>query len=446
MFFANNILEISKQQIYSSIAICSSKIKNFSGTCQNLLWLCDLVSHVIEINHIKHLVPMDKQPVEIVERKGVGHPDTICDGIGEKIALYFTKYYYERFGFPLHFNIDKCVLAGGRSQPKFGGGRVIEPILLHFVGRATITAKTEEGEEHIPIGTLVREAAFDWIKDNFRFLDPVKHVSVIYTIRPGSVDLKSMYNKIRDEYIPLANDTSLGVGFYPLSETEKICLESERFLNNRDFKSKYPATGEDIKIMCVRHHKKIHITVAMATVDSQLKSPSDYIALKEDVMNELLDHISPLTSREITIDINVADDPEKNIYYITVTGTSAEAGDDGQIGRGNRWNGLITPLRYMSIEAHAGKNPVSHVGKIYQHAAQHAAERIYKETHVDEVYILLVSTIGKPINQPQVAYIQYIADNKNSDTENEMREILIETLNSLPKFWIKFMKGEIRSI
>lgn len=401
---------------------------------------------MIEINHIKNFVPMDKQPIEIAERKGLGHPDTMCDEIGERIALYFARYYYEHFGFPLHFNIDKCVLAGGRSQPKFGGGRVIEPILLHFVGRATIRVKTEEGEEQVPIGTLVRESVFDWIRDNFRFLDPVKHVAIMYTIRPGSVDLRSLYEKICDEYIPLANDTSIGVGFYPLSETERICLEAERFLNDRSFKRKYPATGEDIKVMCVRRHDKIHVTIAMATIDSQLKSPSDYLALKENVINELLDHISSLTSREVVADINVADDPETGIYYITVTGTSAESGDDGQIGRGNRWNGLISPQRYMSIEAHAGKNPVSHVGKIYQYAAQHAAERIYHETHVDEVYVLLVSTIGKPINQPQLAYIQYISDCRDSDLENDMREILTENLNSLPRFWVKFIRGEIRPI
>ncbi len=54
--------------------------------------------------------------------------------------------------------------------------------------------------------------------------------------------------------------------------------------------------------------------------------------------------------------------------------TSVEMGDDGATGRGNRGNCLITPMRPMSIEAIAGKNPVNHVGKIYNVIAQQVAE------------------------------------------------------------------------
>ncbi len=404
-----------------------------------------MVLSVIKIYRLSGMPPMDKRPLEIVERKGLGHPDTICDGIGERIALYLTRYYYERFGYPLHFNIDKCVLAGGRSQPRFGGGRVIEPILLHFVGRATLSVKTDEGIEHVPVGTLVREAVVDWISENFRYLDPIRHVSTIYTIRPGSVDLRSLYEKIREEGVPPANDTSVGVGFYPLSEAERICLETERYLNDKDFKRRLPAVGEDIKVMCVREEDTLRITIGMATIDSELSSPSDYLALKEEVTEILRDRLSSMTSREIAININTADDPAKSIYYLTVTGTSAEAGDDGQIGRGNRWNGLITPLRHMSIEAHAGKNPVSHVGKIYQYAAQYAAERIHRETGVDEVYVMFVSTIGEPINKPQLAYVQYIGE-EGSGVEGDIAGIIRDVLEALPRFWQKFIEGGISAV
>ncbi len=401
---------------------------------------------MIEIQYLHNFPPMNERPIEIVERKGLGHPDTICDGIGERIAMYFTKYYYENFGYPLHFNIDKCVLAGGRSAPKFGGGKVIEPIILHFVGRATLHVKGDEGEESVPIGTLVRDAVIDWIRDNFRYLDPVRHVSIIYTIRPGSVDLRSVYNRIKEGEVPLANDTSMGVGFYPFSDTEKLCLETERYLNSKEFKKKYPAVGEDIKVMCVRRGNNAQITVAAAMVDREIATPSEYMSIKDNIRELLFKHLSQFTSLDFDISINTADNPSRGTYYLTVTGTSAESGDDGQIGRGNRWNGLITPLRYMSIEAYAGKNPVSHVGKIYQFAAQYAAERIYKETDVEEVYILLVSTIGKPITEPQLAYIQYISEQKSVDQENDMKNILHEVLESLPRFWKEFMLGKIQSL
>ena len=66
--------------------------------------------------------------------------------------------------------------------------------------------------------------------------------------------------------------------------------------------------------------------------------------------------------------VNALDDPkasDESGIYLTVTGLSAEQGDDGEVGRGNRVNGLITPSRAMSLEAAAGKNAVAHVGKLY---------------------------------------------------------------------------------
>ena len=314
------------------------------------------------------------------------------------------------------------------------------------MGRATLNVRTDEGEEQVPIGPLVRQAVFDWINENFRYLDPAKHLSIMYTIRPGSIDLRSVFDKIKKSEVPLANDTSIGVGFYPLSDTERICLEAEKYLNSKSFKKIIPAVGEDIKVMCVRRSSTVRMTIAMAMIDRELRDADEYISTKEDVKERLYSHLSRDTSLELEIYINTADDPKRDIYYLTVTGTSAESGDDGQIGRGNRWNGLITPLRYMSIEAHAGKNPVSHVGKIYQFAAQYAAQKIYEETGVEEVYVLLVSTIGKPINEPQLAYIQYINDKRESDIENDMRAILKEVLDFLPRFWREFIEGKISAV
>jgi S-adenosylmethionine synthetase len=90
-----------------------------------------------------------------------------------------------------------------------------------------------------------------------------------------------------------------------------------------------------------------------------------------------------------------------------VTGLSAEMGDDGQVGRGNRVNGLITPNRNMSLEAAAGKNPVSHVGKIYNVLATLMAKDLHERLEeVDEVGVTLLSAIGKPTDQPQVAAIE----------------------------------------
>ena len=105
------------------------------------------------------------------------------------------------------------------------------------------------------------------------------------------------------------------------------------------------------------------------------------------------------------IAVNSADSPQS--VYLTVTGTSAEAGDDGQVGRGNRVNGLITPCRPMSLEAAAGKNPVNHVGKIYNVVAQHIAQSLVTASpEILKAECLLVSKIGAPVTQPAIVQIR----------------------------------------
>ena len=68
-------------------------------------------------------LPVGEGPTEFVERKGVGHPDTICDRAAEELSIALSEYYMERYGRILHHNVDKCVLAGGQSKVYFGGFR-----------------------------------------------------------------------------------------------------------------------------------------------------------------------------------------------------------------------------------------------------------------------------------------------------------------------------------
>ncbi len=93
------------------------------------------------------------RPVEIVERKGLGHPDTICDMLSEKFSVVLSKYYLERFGFVLHHNVDKALLSAGQSEPAFGGGRILKPIDLYLSGRATIAFKGER----VPVREIAKK-------------------------------------------------------------------------------------------------------------------------------------------------------------------------------------------------------------------------------------------------------------------------------------------------
>src|SRR5208282_4640638 len=75
--------------------------------------------------------------VEIVERKGIGHPDSIIDGACEAVSIALSRYYLDNFGVIFHHNVDKGLLVGGKSNAVFGGGKVSDPIYILIAGRAT---------------------------------------------------------------------------------------------------------------------------------------------------------------------------------------------------------------------------------------------------------------------------------------------------------------------
>nr|WP_287070262.1 methionine adenosyltransferase [Pyrobaculum sp.] len=389
--------------------------------------------------------PVAKRLVGIVERKGQGHPDYIADGVAEWVSKYLSKYYLERFGVILHHNVDKTLVVGGQASPRFGGGEILQPIYILVSGRATYEVRTKEGVVKIPLGPIVMQAARDWIKNHFRYLDPDVHVVIDYRIGQGSADLVGIYD-LGVRGIPLANDTSVGVGYAPLTPLEELVYKTERLLNSRDFKAKYPEVGEDVKVMGVRVGKEVKLTIATAMISRLVKDKSHYLSVKDDVkkaVEDLASKIAPEYSVEVTI--NAADKPEHGIFYLTVTGTSAEHGDDGMTGRGNRANGLITPMRSMSLEAAAGKNPVSHVGKIYNVVAQKIADRIYKEAKdVIEVYVEIVSQIGKPINEPKILNIEIIKDGElTGEVKNEVEAIAKEELGRITQVTDLILRGEV---
>ncbi|MGP8134945.1 MAG: methionine adenosyltransferase [Thermoplasmata archaeon] len=346
-------------------------------------------------------VHIEEQEIELVERKGLGHPDSIADGVSESVSRALCRMYLDEFGKILHHNTDETQVVGGASEPKFGGSRVTSPIYILLVGRAT----TEVNGEKLPYRDVAVDAAKKYVQSVCAHIDTDRQVEFDCKIGPGSVDLRGVF----EQKAVLSNDTSFGVGFAPLSDTERLVLESEKFLTLKH-KKKLPALGEDVKVMGYRQDEEIHLTVAAALVDCEIKDGQEYASVCEEIHDKLADQAAKLTRRKVSIDVNTADDPELGRYYLTVTGCSMEAGDDGSVGRGNRANGLITPCRPMSLEATAGKNPVNHVGKIYNLLSNLIAGDIVQETggDVKEVHVRILSQIGKPVDEPQVASMQIL--------------------------------------
>ena len=372
-------------------------------------------------------LPVQQSSIEIVERKGLGHPDTLCDRAAEELSIAFSQYYLKKFGRVLHHNIDKCLLVGGRSEVCFGGGKVTTPIQLIIVGRAVETV----GNEKAPLETIARETTHKWLREQMRCLEPEKNVVVETKIRTGSVDLRATF----DSSIPLANDTSIGVGFSPLTETESLVYRTEQFLNSPEVKQAYPMVGEDIKIMGIRMYDHINLTIAIAFISKFISSKEEYFKMKANLLEYIRAFVKKLTALEVAITINAADNYEKDICYLTVTGTSAECGDDGQVGRGNRANGLITPYRPMTLEATAGKNPITHTGKLYNLVANEISREITNVPDISGADCYLVSQIGKPITEPQTVHVKIHSSLAKKAMEEKCMGIIKKHLSQMPQLW-----------
>ncbi|MCJ7667593.1 MAG: methionine adenosyltransferase [Anaerolineae bacterium] len=386
-------------------------------------------------------VPVEEQQVELVERKGLGHPDSICDAIMEAISVALCREYMKAFGRVLHHNIDKSLLVAGRTSPRIGGGTVDEPMRLVFGDRAVYEY---EGKE-IPVGEIATETAKKWLRENLRFVDPEKHLIFQNEIKPGSPELTDIFER----KVIGANDTSAAVGYAPMTEMEKIVLATEKRLNSPEFKKRFPVAGEDIKVMGYRFDRRLILTVALAFVDRFVESEKGYFAQKREIETAVRDFVKSkdLRFKDVRVDVNTLDQPGRGEagMYLTVLGTSAEGADSGQVGRGNKVNGVIALNRPMSTEAAAGKNPVSHVGKIYNLLAHRIADEVYKEVPgIREVYIWLCSQIGQPIDQPLIASAQLVLrpNLSLSSISDEVKAVIERELANIYDFTQRLARGE----
>jgi S-adenosylmethionine synthetase len=380
--------------------------------------------------------------VEIVERKGLGHPDSICDAVMERVSQALSRAYLERFGVILHHNCDKGLLAAGQVERRFGGGRVVKPMLLILGDRAAAGV----GEERLDVAGIALETAMGWFRENLPRIDPRQHLRYQVELRPGSEELAGLF--LKGGAVLGANDTSVAVGYAPLSETEKLVMETERYLNSPEFKGRFPEAGEDVKVMGVRTRRRLALTVAMPLVDRFIKDEAEYFERKEAARETLVAHLHSRPGRllDVMVDYNCLDRRGAGIAgaYLSVLGTSAEDADSGEVGRGNQVNGLIALNRPRGSEAAAGKNPVSHVGKIYSVLSHRLAGRLHSRIPgLREVTVWLCSRIGDPVDRPQIVLVQAFPEQGFSVEEmtRPIRALVNEELSRMPAFCRELAQG-----
>ncbi|MBU4139795.1 MAG: methionine adenosyltransferase [Euryarchaeota archaeon] len=382
--------------------------------------------------------PIEKQEIEIVERKGVGHPDSMADGFAEAVSRGLCNEYIKKIGTVLHHNTDQVEVVAGRSHPEYRGGELISPIYVLLVGRAT----KEFQDKKIPTDIVAVRSAKQYLKTILPDINSEHDVIIDCKLGVGSTDLQSVFKVGK---APMANDTSFGVGHAPFSEVEQIVYNTERQMV-LNFKKDIPAIGTDIKVMGMRKNNSITLTVACAMIGKHVDDKDHYFSIKDEVRGKILELSGKYTDREVEVFVNTGDDEETGSVYLTVTGTSAEMGDDGSVGRGNRCNGLITPNRPMSMEATSGKNPINHVGKLYNLLSNQIANDIAENVSgIDDIYIRILSQIGKPIDHPLIASAQVIPqDGANMNTiKSESEAIIDKWLGDITKITEMIVRGEL---
>ncbi len=351
-------------------------------------------------------------PVEFVERKGIGHPDTICDALAEGLAQRMGAEYIENTGAVQPFNVDKALLAAGTAEVSFGGGTMHKPARLIIAGRADFSHSWEPDRE-----ALVKGAEQD-LAEILPDADP-DSVELDIWLGQTSAELAVVLSG-RGDQVPLSNDTSFAAVSLPYSPLEDVVHKVETHLNSATFRGAVPV-GRDIKIMGGRVEDRITLTVAAPVMSRQIGSRADYEAAIGEIRAAVVEVARHLVG-DAEVHVNGAD--SEHTPYLTLFGSSAESGDDGQVGRGNRFGGLITPYRPMSLEAAAGKNPAAHVGKTYHAIAHDIARRVLSETPATETTVRMLSSIGRPVTDPQATHFEVSHEADETQVSAIVRECL----------------------
>ncbi|MDR0779041.1 MAG: methionine adenosyltransferase [Methanomassiliicoccaceae archaeon] len=386
-------------------------------------------------------IPVPLGKVELVERKGIGHPDSVADALAEEMSKALCKMYKKEVGTVLHHNTDETQIAAGQSSPRFGGGCIVDPVYIMLVGRAT----THLNDRDLPCKPTALKAARDYLRRTFPHLDTDSEAILDARLSQGSDDLRGVYQTSKF----LANDTSFGVGYAPYSLTDRVVLETEEFINGR-LKNDLKESGQDVKVMASRVDKDLTLTVACAMVDKYVDDADHYVSAVQQLKDKVYDNALKIVDDDLKIklEVNTGDNIEKKVFYLTCTGLSQEQGDDGSVGRGNRANGLITPYRPMSMEATSGKNPITHIGKIYNIMSRLIAEDVAKNVSSDvEIRVRLLSQIGKPVSHPLNANVQLVSKDQKQITKwkSDAEAVVEHWLDNVDKVSEMIINGKVRT-
>jgi S-adenosylmethionine synthetase len=375
--------------------------------------------------------------MSIIERKGLGHPDTLADHLAEELSRAYAAYTLNKVGAILHHNFDKLALLGGSSRVAYGGGSMREPVRVLVNGRATRTC----GTIFIPVDEIVTKTVQDFFARRLPHLGDHYKVELNITSNssPGAVHggtstpertswfAPTSVEQLRERKVLLANDTSMGTAWAPLNDIDTFVIELANTLSGpSDFTRSRPWCGSDVKVMAYADEDRCDVVFCVPQISAYVAGRDEYIRNTAEVVDYAEDLARRLLpDRKVSLRLNARDIVDRDEVYLTVTGSSIESGDEGVVGRGNRACGLITPLRPMNLEGVNGKNPVYHVGKVYNIAARRIANAVH-EAFGGYVEVHLVSATGQALAAPWQTVVRMSARAEHAEVQPLVTKILAD--------------------
>ncbi|OGY33892.1 MAG: hypothetical protein A3C02_03880 [Candidatus Andersenbacteria bacterium RIFCSPHIGHO2_02_FULL_45_11] len=375
-----------------------------------------------------NLVPIEQHLFEVVERKGMGHPDTLADGVAEAISLEYSQYCMDTFGAVLHHNVDKAAIFGGLAEIGFGSGRMVKPHRLILSGRMS----AEMGGQQIDYESIQQQAAQKYLQQCLPSFDFSKWLE-IHSFTTSSSRSPYWYrprdlNDVPDAKQPWANDTSVCVGYWPLSISEQLTLGLEGFFYQEN-KPVYDWVGQDIKVMTIRNGNTIEVTMCVPFMADKIPTSQVYKERIHWLQSQLLERAMEIVQDRYSVSlfVNTQDQRANDIrgHYFVCTGSALDFGEEGMVGRGNRSRGIISSIRPYSMEASNGKNPAYHVGKVWGYIVDVLSRQI-SQFFDCECQMAVTTRMGDPLFHPHQLFVSL----SKKVEESEVRALVERELGS----------------
>ncbi len=378
-----------------------------------------------------HRTPGPAQlPIEAVERKGIGHPDTLADALAERLSIAYSRHCRQHYGAVLHHNLDKLYLRGGHARTDPGVFEMTEPTTVVVGGRVS-TSFAGEPIDHRDLFDEVVTGYLARVLPNFEVSKwlRIEHATTDRSRYPTWFHPRDLHDLPEIRYAT-GSDTVAVTGWWPPTPTERIVLAVERYLNQQANGPRYTHLGQDVKVMALRQGGRVDVTLNVAVHPDAAPTRSAYETALRNLKPELDKVANEAAAGEadphIRLNTHAANPFHGKRQYLLGSGSCLEFGEEGFVGRGNGPAGLIAVHRPKSVEAAYGKNPVYHSGKVYTIYAEQIARTIHHQLDVGAT-ITIVATNSTALREPNYVAVDLHGQAAHADIEALTRHVLATT-------------------